>query len=603
MQRECKFVESVGLHFEGQVTANSLLIDAWRSEKDRDVIVGGLNGNLAVFQLVPEGYVPTARSQGSATIREDAGLNVEPALVQPYMTAENLGTVGAMAVGDALNAGTSVLAAVTTEGELHLFVAAHVFRAEHEESGGDGEHERGRESDTKGEEEAGAQQDLGDQGDVNAPEATAVSDEQGLDGKQKDSPSLDTHSGSAHANSNNNKNNAKVEKLVDDDATALVVAPMGVIKPCWTGDVPQNANAIVIADVDGDGQVEVVMGTRNRILYVLRLSSTSGTTSPAWEGVDVQVMSTVLIDLPSQVISLGFSPDEGRVLCGMEHGITSIDIKAKELHPQEEWWTPHHKKQQQRERKTGEGGIDSAFSQEQLTVGLRNWVSVSQRSAADHDLLAVCDASGHCTVAACGPSAKEPSSFQTDAWLVDGPVMSVSVVPAHPTQAGTMVVACAWDGCTSFMAAPLPSSSSSPSSTQGDVVRFQSEETVLAFACGVMPLIYSAPTPSSSLSDLTQAPSSPSPSPSPNADQSFVDGPSHFQSPSLCLAYATLHSDLIVYYNVPPVFDSGGTAARHKRVSPVVRDLNLPVLRAYKDKLQTLLAQRVEFAMAETETG
>jgi Domain found in Dishevelled, Egl-10, and Pleckstrin (DEP)/Integrin-alpha FG-GAP repeat-containing protein 2 len=93
-----------------------------------------------------------------------------------------------------------------------------------------------------------------------------------------------------------------------------------IIKPSLTLRVPLNVSNVLIADVDGDGRNEMLLGSRNRTLHTYELSSKG----------DLFVCREKL-NLPWQVCSLSsvFLLDKTVVLVGMEHGAVYVDANNK----------------------------------------------------------------------------------------------------------------------------------------------------------------------------------------------------------------------------------------------------------------------------------
>ncbi|KAI9141459.1 hypothetical protein BKA69DRAFT_1124783 [Paraphysoderma sedebokerense] len=161
--RTVSIKEKVKWKFYGNMNSSALTIGDVDNDKDNEFIVGNIHGTLGIFKHI------TSRD--------------------PWLIAQNLGTITCVAVGDVRNSGKNSIVCINAEGEAHIF-------------------------------------------DVNNIELP-LPDSSNTQGSRQSSPHVTTN----------------------------------IIHPTFTVPVPVNISRILIADIDGDGLNELILGRTDRYLH------------------------------------------------------------------------------------------------------------------------------------------------------------------------------------------------------------------------------------------------------------------------------------------------------------------------------------------------
>jgi Integrin-alpha FG-GAP repeat-containing protein 2 len=102
--REVTLTERCVISFKGRVLPNALIVcdvdnDAF---EDNELVVGNVSGQIAIFKHLEE----------TLTICRK---------LLPWWSADNLGTISCIAVGDVRNSGFNSLVVIAAEGQCHIF--------------------------------------------------------------------------------------------------------------------------------------------------------------------------------------------------------------------------------------------------------------------------------------------------------------------------------------------------------------------------------------------------------------------------------------------------------------------------------------------------
>ena len=92
--RSLSFVERVDLDFSGTFSKEALLLADVDKDGDNELVVGNMNGELAVFK-------------GKSS--------------KPWRTCDHLGMITCLGVGDVCNVGKNLLVCMTAEGWCYIF--------------------------------------------------------------------------------------------------------------------------------------------------------------------------------------------------------------------------------------------------------------------------------------------------------------------------------------------------------------------------------------------------------------------------------------------------------------------------------------------------
>ncbi|KJE93651.1 hypothetical protein CAOG_04407 [Capsaspora owczarzaki ATCC 30864] len=251
--RAVSLVDRLSLGFNGNMFAPAICLADVDNDGDSELVVANVNGELAIFK---------------------GGPFVDPAAqMAPWRMASDLGTIACLGVGDLLQSGQNVLVAINAIGECVVFALDHATQPPASSGPGSRSGAAGGAPSSATPFPAGLSGSAPGAPSASAtpvPRSAASTPTPGANAPSTSSTSTTTTTTQASASGLSGTAAAGSTAASGPNASSTRDFPCEMVRPVMTLRVAINVKSMLIADIDGDGNNELVVGRTDRVVHAYR---------------------------------------------------------------------------------------------------------------------------------------------------------------------------------------------------------------------------------------------------------------------------------------------------------------------------------------------